>query len=61
MDLGFTEIPEELFIEFLRDVSPKFSVHTYNLIKNNCNNFTDECANFLIGAGIPKDIVELPQ
>jgi PPPDE putative peptidase domain len=61
MDLGFTELPEELFMEFLRDISPRFTAATYNLIKNNCNNFSDECAKFLIGEGIPKDIVELPQ
>lgn len=25
MDLGFTEIPEELFMEFLREAMPKFT------------------------------------
>lgn len=34
---------------------------TYNLLTNNCNNFTDVCANFLVGEGIPKHIVDLPQ
>ncbi len=60
MDLGFTEIPEELFMEFLRDVSPRFTQETYNVFKHNCNNFTNECAQFLLGEGIPKDIVNLP-
>ena len=60
MDLGITEIPEEMFMELLRDISPRFSMHTYNILNNNCNNFTNECAELLIGEGIPKDIVELP-
>jgi len=28
---------------------------------NNCNNFTDECAQILLGQGIPSDIVDLPK
>ena len=60
MDLGFTEISEELFMEFLKEVSPRFTQMTYNVMKHNCNNFTDECASFLMGNGIPKDIVDLP-
>ena len=35
-------------------------MQTYDLFKNNCNNFTDECAHFLIGKGIPDHIVNLP-
>jgi hypothetical protein len=60
MDLGFTEIPEEIFMEFLREVSPRFTQDTYHVFKHNCNNFTNECAQFLIGDGIPKDIIDLP-
>ena len=30
------------------------------MFKNNCNNFTDECASFLTGTGIPRHIVDLP-
>ena len=32
----------------------------YNLITNNCNNFTNECSEFLVGRGIPSDIINLP-
>lgn len=34
---------------------------TYNVLTNNCNNFTDACADLLLGEGIPKDIVDLPK
>ena len=44
----------------MRELSPKFTVQTYDLFRNNCNNFTDECSQFLIGKGIPSHIVNLP-
>ena len=33
---------------------------TYDLIRNNCNNFSDEIARFLVGRGIPEFIVNRP-
>ena len=48
-------------MDFLKDISPNYSMATYNLMTNNCNNFTDICAEFLVGEGIPKYIVDLPQ
>jgi hypothetical protein len=33
----------------------------YNLLKHNCNNFSDDLAHFLVGAGIPKHILDLPE
>ena len=60
IDLGETHIPRELFDEFLVDVAPRFTMHTYNLLRHNCNNFSDEIANFLVGEGIPRHILDLP-
>mmetsp|Transcript_16328 Transcript_16328/g.16050 ORF Transcript_16328/g.16050 Transcript_16328/m.16050 type:complete len:347 (+) Transcript_16328:191-1231(+) len=54
--LGETEIDKELFHEFLGDIKDRFSSLTYNVKTNNCNHFTNECSNFLVGNGIPKDI-----
>jgi len=47
--LGTTEIPEDMFLELLREISPRFTPATYNVLSHNCNNFTDECAELLIG------------
>ena len=60
ISLGYTEIPEELFMEFLREASPRFTQETYHVFKHNCNNFTNEAANFLLGKNIPEDILNLP-
>lgn len=60
MDIGYTELTEDLFMEFLREISPRFTERTYDVFKHNCNNFSNECANFLMGADIPRDILDLP-
>ncbi|CAK91327.1 unnamed protein product (macronuclear) [Paramecium tetraurelia] len=59
--LGETEIPQGTFEEFLRSISSKYSMEKYDLFENNCNNFTNECALFLVGKGIPENIIGLPQ
>jgi len=60
IDLGETRIPEDVFIEFLNDISPRFSMDTYDLLRNNCNHFSQEAAKFLTGKSIPDYITGLP-
>ena len=48
-------------MELLQDISHKYTQATYDVFKHNCNNFTDEVATLVLGEGIPKDIVDLPQ
>ncbi|GBG67432.1 hypothetical protein CBR_g567 [Chara braunii] len=59
--LGYTQVPEELFREFLAEMSERYTPEAYNLMSHNCNNFSDEVANLLVGRGIPDYIVGLPQ
>ena len=40
IELGATEVPRELFDEFIAQRSPAFTASTYNLMTWNCNNFT---------------------
>ena len=56
MIIGTTEIPEDMFMELLRDISPRFQANNFHLLQNNGNNFTNECALLLLGEEIPKDI-----
>ena len=60
LDLGETHLPRELFQEFLVDIAPRFTMQTYNLLRHNCNNFSDTVAEFLLGTGIPSHILSLP-
>ena len=53
LKMGETQVDEELFQTFLDEIHPRFNVGTYNLLEHNCNNFSDECCEFLVGKKIP--------
>ena len=42
-----------MFEYFNREINPRYTAQTYDLMNHNCNNYTDEAANFLLGKGIP--------
>lgn len=46
-------MPCEVFQEYLSDRRGFWTPEAYSLFDNNCNNFSDEVANFLVGTGIP--------
>ncbi|RLN96694.1 hypothetical protein BBJ28_00006513 [Nothophytophthora sp. Chile5] len=58
--LGETQVSQARFEQFLRDNSARFTAATYDLLRHNCNNFSNEVAAFLVGAGIPQHILDLP-
>eukprot|EP00742_Colponemidia_sp_Colp-10_P001980 GILJ01002114.1.p1 GENE.GILJ01002114.1~~GILJ01002114.1.p1 ORF type:complete len:601 (+),score=89.02 GILJ01002114.1:57-1859(+) len=60
ISIGTTEIPEEVFYDFLREISPRFTAATYHLLEHNCNNFSDEVCQFLTGHPVPGHITGLP-
>lgn len=47
--VGETEIPKEVFEDFLNDISHKFTAEKYDMINHNCNMFTNEAVEFLTG------------
>ncbi|GJP81603.1 hypothetical protein CLOP_g11746 [Closterium sp. NIES-67] len=51
--LGSTEVPRDLFEQFLADVSARYSPQRYSLLSHNCNHFSDDVAHFLLGAASP--------
>jgi thiol-disulfide isomerase/thioredoxin len=60
-DMGETFIPKEVFLEFLQDISPRYTDKTYDLFEHNCNNFSNEVSQFLTGKNIPEFITNLPR
>ncbi|XP_054454732.1 desumoylating isopeptidase 1-like [Anoplopoma fimbria] len=61
VDLGSTEVPEELFMEYLVSLAESsYSGDKYNLFEHNCNTFSNEVAQFLTGKKIPSYITDLP-
>ncbi|CAM9687415.1 unnamed protein product [Pylaiella littoralis] len=61
IELGSTDLSQELFEDFNREIQPRFTAQTYDLMKHNCNTYTNEASQFLLGKGIPEYIVGLPQ
>ena len=49
LQLGSTEIPEDMFMEMLQDIAPNFTMETYDVFNHNCNNFTNEVAMLVLG------------
>lgn len=58
--LGTTGKSKAELESFLRTIAHKYTQATYQLLRHNCNNFSDEISRFLLGSGIPKFILDLP-
>ena len=58
--LGSTSKSKGELEAFLRSIAHRFTHETYQLLRHNCNNFSDEVAKFLLGSGIPRYILDLP-
>ena len=55
-----TQVPQEVFQEYLAELGTVFTPEAYSLFDNNCNNFCDEVASFLTGTSIPVGLPPLP-
>lgn len=60
IDLGMTEIPQSVFQEFIGQCKAIWTAQKYHLLDNNCNNFSQQLVEFLVGKTIPSYISDLP-
>lgn len=60
VELGETHVPKDVFEMYLEEISPRYTAETYSLLSHNCNNFSNEVAQFLVGKTIPEYILNLP-
>ncbi|KAF4713487.1 hypothetical protein FOZ62_015975 [Perkinsus olseni] len=64
IDLGFTHKTRDQLNAYLQSIwnsHSRYTAETYSLLNNNCNNFADDIAKFLLdGQGLPSYIVDLP-
>ncbi|CAH1645251.1 unnamed protein product [Spodoptera littoralis] len=59
--LGETFVPFQVFSDYIQGLSTTtYSPSAYNLLEHNCNHFSEEVAQFLCGAHVPKHIVAQP-
>ncbi|KOO24344.1 pppde peptidase domain-containing protein [Chrysochromulina tobinii] len=61
VELGETEVPRELFEEFVDARRDDYSAAKYDLLTHNCNHFTEEATQFLLGKSIPERIRQVPE
>jgi thiol-disulfide isomerase/thioredoxin len=59
--LGVTEVSKDLFHEFLKDISEKYTKNNFNLESNNCLHFADEAVQLLTGTSISKELFSQPK
>ena len=61
VDLGDTTRSLQELKDFVRSkMRSKFNYTTYDVINNNCNNFTNDLSMFLLHQGIQKSVIALP-
>jgi desumoylating isopeptidase 1 len=60
ISLGRTQLPSDLRESLLVDLAERYTPESYSLFDNNCNNFSDDLANLLVGRGVPDHITGLP-
>lgn len=57
--LGETDVPRIVFEDFLMSIAEDFAPHKYHLLRNNCNDFSNALALYLVEKNIPEYILEL--
>uniref|UniRef100_A0A6M2DRE0 Putative muscle system process n=1 Tax=Xenopsylla cheopis TaxID=163159 RepID=A0A6M2DRE0_XENCH len=60
--IGSTKVPYSVFLDYVLQLGDTtFKSSDYDLFKHNCNIFSDNLAQFLCGANVPKYILDLPK
>ena len=59
--LGQTSLPPDVIEDYLGSLSAVYSPESYDLFAHNCNNFSHDFSQFLVGKGIPDRITNLPK
>ena len=57
LDFGYTNKTHDELKEYLKSINSKFSQNTYDILRHNCNHFTDAALVFLVGKHLPNPIL----
>eukprot|EP00158_Paraphelidium_tribonemae_P006045 Partr_v1_DN27641_c3_g1_i1_m65080 putative Desumoylating isopeptidase 1 len=60
VQMGDTQIDRPTVLEFVHDLRGIYTGEKYHLLDNNCNNFSNEFCQILVGKQIPAHITSLP-
>ena len=61
INLGTTHLDLDTILEYLESLKETYTAEAYDLFMHNCNNFTHDFSQFLVGQGIPDHITSLPR
>lgn len=61
VDMGETSLPEEVVREYIDSLAEIYRAENYDLFMHNCNNFSQDLCQFLVGRSIPDHISNLPR
>ncbi|KAM0680381.1 hypothetical protein GINT2_001439 [Glugoides intestinalis] len=61
VSMGYTSSTRDELEEFFKNSAANWNEKTYDFLENNCNNFTNWLANFLVEKDIPSYILDLPK
>ena len=61
VNLGQTDLPVDVIEDYLEALRETYTAESYDLFMHNCNNFSHDMAQFLVGKGIPEHITNLPR
>lgn len=59
LDLGDTSVTENELDVFSNSLRNRFTAASYDLIRNNCNNYSNELVKYMLNIEIPHDILHL--
>ena len=57
LHLGETELTPIDFMNYLKSINHEFTQDSYDIFKKNCNHFTQNICEFLLGKGIPDEFL----
>ncbi|KAJ8102207.1 PPPDE putative peptidase domain-containing protein [Lipomyces tetrasporus] len=61
VDMGESSLPEDVLSEYIESLKDIYRPENYDLFMHNCNNFSQDLCQFLVGKDIPAHITGLPQ
>lgn len=59
--MGKTELPLDTVLDYLDSLKQIYTAESYDLFAHNCNNFSADFCQFLVGKSIPDHITSLPK
>ncbi|KAK9240941.1 PPPDE putative peptidase domain-containing protein [Lipomyces kononenkoae] len=59
--MGESSLPEDIVLEYIESLKDIYRPENYDLFMHNCNNFSQDLCQFLVGKNIPTHIAGLPQ